>query len=233
MLFRRKRNPIRFVILFQGRSGSTMLKGHLMAHQAVHAFGEIFDAFPRTWPNQHGWLKKFYCDLQWTDRSHKVIGFTTKLSSIADPSKFKEFVEANNVRVIHLDRSNPVKLAVSVIRAKRLRELSGESNIKSDGERLGPIRISVDEFRRGLNRKKLYAELSDYVETLGVPKVHVYYEEFLEDEKQALEKIWDFLEVDNADTKTETLKNTPDDLTHAVSNLEELKAAFPELAQYF
>ena len=135
--------------------------------------------------------------------------------------------------MIHLDRANPVKLAISAIRARRQRESGLDSNIYTDKTRLGPVHITVEELRQGLFRKKRYEELKSFVQSLSVPSIHVLYEELLEELESTLGKIWEFLEVETVPTETVTRKSTPDDLSEAVSNLEELRAAFPEYEKFF
>jgi LPS sulfotransferase NodH len=231
--WRRSPEPTLYVILFQGRAGSTWLTEHMRDHPEIHAFAEEFDTFPQTWVNQKRWLRNFYIRLPRKDLSIRVLGFKTKLSSVADPIRFKEFLEQKQIKVIHLERTNPVKLAISIVRADRLRKKCGESNLYDRLQELGKIHISLEEFGQALSRNQRYQELRQFVSSVDAPKLRLEYEQMLNDEAGSLKQVWRFLGVGPAKTSATVQKNTPDELENAVLNLDELRAAFPELDAHF
>ena len=235
-LARRRRqpnDPTRFAILFQGRSGSSWLTAHLDAHPQINAFPECLDSFEHRRDYQRKWLDEFYYRLPNKNPAIRCLGFKTKLSSIVHPPDFKEFFEREQVKVIHLYRANPVHLAISIVRANRLRNATGRSNLYDASNRLGPVEISVDEFKSALGRSRKYQELQEFVDLLEVPKISIEYEELRNDFKNCLKRIHRFLGVVHVLTEADIWKNTPTDLSQAVSNLNELQAAFPALSDYF
>lgn len=232
--FFKRIEPVRYIILFQGRAGSTLLTENLANHPWIHAFEEVLDTFPQTWSNQRRWLKKFYVRLPIKDRSIRVIGFKAKYTSISNHEGFKDFIEKHQIKVIHLHRSNPVKLAISVIRAELLRKKTGRSNLYDEKDSLGKVKIPVEYFEHGLKRIKNYKALEEYVDTINTPKLSLTYEEFLSDLEGSMNRVYDFLPVRRTGlTNIEVKKNTPDNLYDAVENLDELREAFPELESFF
>ncbi|MEE2640792.1 MAG: sulfotransferase domain-containing protein [Planctomycetota bacterium] len=222
----------KYIILFQGRSGSTFLTEHMRSHPEIRAMYEEFSSLPKDWSAQLDWMSNFYYS---KPQSQKVttVGFKTKLTDIADLELFANFLEDNNIRVIHLFRRNLVKLIVSVIRADMLRAKCGNSNLYASRESLGKIAIDPGEFRKHKKRVRLYRELREYVESLNVEVCHVRYEHLLHNLQGSLGRIWRFLGVSPHRTEAQVLKNTPDRLEDAVENLDELRATFPEYDRFF
>jgi LPS sulfotransferase NodH len=227
----RRRAAIRYLVLFQGRAGSTHLKAHLRSHPQIHAEGEILDELPRDWSMQVSRMRALYQSRY--AYPTRCVGFKTKLSTVADVQQLAAFVTTQNVRIIHLHRDNPVKLAVSIVRAARLRELYGVWNRHLEGIHLGAFAISRDEFAAAIRRVGQYKRLADFVNTLTVPRLDISYENLLASERATIANVLDFLSVRDWPTRSRTYKNTPDRLADAVTNLRELREAFPEYDTYF
>lgn len=222
----------KYVILFQGRSGSTFLTEHMRSHPEIRAMYEEFSMFPKDWSQQLDWMTNFYYSKP-KKASVKVVGFKTKLTDIADLELFANFVEDNNIKVIHLFRRNLVKLIVSVIRAEALRKRVGDSNLYNPDNKLGKINIEPREFRRHKRRIRIYRQLREFVNELNVDVAHIHYEQLLKNLDGTLSRIWRFLGVSKHQTTAEVKKNTPDRLEDAVENLDELRATFPEYERFF
>ena len=230
-----REQPGKFIILFQGRAGSTMLIQILKKHPSIFAFFEAFDLFPATWANQKKWLKNYYEKLPLKNRDIRVLGFKSKFTSLSQPEKIKEYIEKQNIKIIHLTRANPVKLAVSVIRAHMLRERTGQSNLFDDNDRIGKTTISPERFQRALEmRTTAYQELNDFVKSIDAETLNVEYESLLENGADAVARIYEFLGVRNIGIPSLKIKkHTPDDLREVLENFDELREAFPELQQFF
>jgi len=234
-LNRRQRlpGPVLYVILFAGSAGSNLLTSHFKDHPHIQAFEEEFDKFPSTWANQKKWLRNFYVRLPKKDRSIQALGFNTKLTSISDTSRFREFLEQHQVRVIYLTRTNPVKMAVSDVLDRRRRERCGGSHVHEPSHDSCTTQISVEEFHEALKCEQRSAELDEYVSTLDVPKLRLEYEELQQDEAAALHRIWMFLGVGLIKMSAKLPKNNVDNLDEIVLNLDELRAAFPGYEEHF
>ena len=222
----------KYVILFQGRAGSTLLTEHMRSHPNISAQYEAFSTLPKEWSVQLDWMTNlFYAENR--GNPTQVIGFKTKLSDIADQDLFANFVQDNKIKVIHLFRKNLVKLIVSVIRADRLRKTSGDSNLYDQKNSLGKIHIDPTEFRKQKKRIRLYRELREYIDGMNVNVCRVRYEDLLYNLDRTLNRLWRYVGVKKHQTDAEVLKNTPDRLEDAVENLDELRASFPEYERFF
>ena len=222
----------KYIILFQGRAGSTYLTEHMRHHGQIRAMFEEFTTIPGDWDSQLDWMSNFFYSNSHGD-AIRAVGFKTKYTDIADLDLFTNFVQDNGIKVIHLFRRNLVKLIISVIRADELRRLHGDSNLYQAKKELGKIKVSPKEFRRHKKRIRHYKELRDFVDNLNVDICKVSYEQLLHNLDGSLKKIWRFLGVENQATQAEVMKNTPDRLEDAVENLDELKATFPEYERFF
>lgn len=222
----------KYVILFQGRAGSTFLTEHMRSHPEIRALYEEFCDVPNDWDAQLDWMTNFYYSKPQNDRV-KVVGFKTKYTDIADLDLFANFVQDNGIKVIHLFRRNLVKLIVSVIRADELRRRHGNSNLYHPEKKIGRIHVDPREFKKHKKRIRIYRELKDYVDGLNVDVCRVNYEQLLHNLPGTLNRIWRFLGVSRHETEAEVMKNTPDRLEDAVANLDELRASFPEYERFF
>lgn len=222
----------KYIILFQGRAGSTYLTEHMRAHQQIRAMYEEFTTIPHDWDSQLDWMTNFFYSDNFGENI-KAAGFKTKYTDIADLDLFANFVQDNNIKVIHLYRRNLVKLIISVIRADELRRLHGDSNLYQSKKELGKIKINPSDFRKHKKRIRYYRELRDYVENLNLNVCRVSYEQLLHNLDGSLKRIWRFLGVSNQETQADVMKNTPDRLEDAVENLDELRATFPEYERFF
>ena len=224
----------RFLILFEGRSGSTHLISHLRSHSQVVAKGEIFAVVRQTkeWSIQRQIMSELY--EQRRRRRIRAVGFKTKCRDIADQPAMQRYIARHNISVMHLYRRNPVKWVVSNIRAEALYKRNHKWNIRGDAEPLEAFSISPEEFFTQLKMyERVFSNLSGFVENLKVEKLELAYEDLLADETDSLNRVFMFIGVAPEKTESNVKKNTSDDLSHAVSNLSELQAAFPALADHF
>lgn len=220
--------PVGFVILFEGRCGSTHLTRLLDAHPRIRARPEMLSRIK----NNGGGPKK---QLRWArrhlvpppDGSVDAIGFKTKLRDVIDVPGFASVLMGCNARVIHLERENLVKLAVSSINAGRLAKATNRYNLFDEADRLPPLHIDIDEFIWNLEQRGAWQEdLRQFLSRLDQPSLRVSYESLLRDESAVLEQVFAFLGVDPFPVSSDVLKNTSDNLRDAITNFEELRTHF-------
>jgi LPS sulfotransferase NodH len=218
------RNPVRFVILFMGRSGSTYLVDALASHPEVCAQWE-------------GLLGKKDADAQ-LQRARKfftqspnggclAVGFKTKLSRVKDREGFAKLLGEMGARIILLQRRNIVKHVVSWINSERIHDSTGYWNLWNEENRLPPATIDVAKFDRRLEQvEKGKRALESYAENMELPTLWLYYEDLLVDRRATLERVFSFLGVRFEPVQGGTIKNTSDDLREALSNFDELRSHY-------
>jgi hypothetical protein len=244
-----------FIVIFEGRAGSTYLMDVLNHHPEITARDEILDrAYRVLHPRekltgvqklytiarrfQRGKLaewqlkraKSLYRD---RPRKSRVVGFKTKLRYVVDPLGMKELLETSRIKTIVMDRNNFVQKAVAHIYGQRLytntKYKYGERawNLFDESDRLGPQRIEVEEFDRMLCRVvALHQRLHAYADSLRVPKLNLEYAELLRDKNGWFRSVFDFLGVEPCQLESRVLQNEPDDLRKALANFEELRAHY-------
>jgi LPS sulfotransferase NodH len=248
--------PVKFVILFQGRTGSTFLVDALRRHPEVDADGEILQNEAqelRGWkthenPYRRAWRtgKLAYrgtpvesqlrrTEQRWRDArpGAMAVGFKTKIRDLLDIESFKDLLEREGARVIMMERDNLVKQAVSRVRSMDLWRNTkassghGDWNLMSEKDRLGESEIPFAEFDRMLQLVTYdKAVLQASVDYLDVPKIRMEYADLLRDRDAWLGRVFDFLGVRHVDLESGVLKNTSDDLSESVSNFAELRARY-------
>jgi LPS sulfotransferase NodH len=218
----------RFVILFVERSGSTYLATLLDAHPDVLARREEFAHLLQKGKGgveQLAWAREFYSPPLFGDR--KALGFKTKLVDILDKPGFAQLLKENGCRVVQLQRRNHVKAAISTLNAKRLHEVSGNWNLLNETDRMPAFPVNLEEFERLLQERLEWdRELEDYVESLKLPSLPLYYEDMLINEDEFIRRVFEFMGVRYLAIKGKTLKNTQDNLRDAIVNFDELRRKY-------
>ena len=224
-----------FVLLFQGRTGSSYLTQCLDAHPSVRMLPEVFGdmGFKTPIEEREGRAAE---QLQWLDRFFSepvgpgllARGFKTKMTDVLDVRGFTERLRARKVHVLHMTRRNLVKLAVSELNAARLHRERGVWNLEPGQEALPPFRVDPEAFDEMLRRKERFEGLlADYVRNeLALPTLSLAYEDLLRDREAVLDRIWGFLGVPGARTEGSLRKNTSDDLRRVLLNFDDLRARY-------
>jgi hypothetical protein len=216
----------RFVLLFQGRTGSTYLLEACNRHPRVRFYGE-----------ELAWLNKEGTDAQllWARGAltpplmgrSLAIGFKTKLVDVIDPEAFAELLQEVRAKVIHMFRRNLVKAVVSEINASRLAKSTGRWNLWRGTNRPKPVPIDLGEFEFRLRRReRREAGLEHYVAGLQLPTLRLPYEDLLVNQGASLGRLFTFLRVFPAPVHGSTLKITSDDLRTAVPNFDEIRGRY-------
>ena len=230
------KTPTRFVILFEGRSGSTYLIEALNSHSRIRAEKELLAAIRNRLEagqtdvqDQLDCIERLYRP---GDHDYDVIGFKTKMKDIQDPEGLAGVLRDNGVRVILLRRRNRIKLVVSLLNAMRLNEATGDWNLYREADRQAKLKLEPGLFKEWLEAsEKAGLELSNYARSLDLPLLELHYEDILLDNQGAFQRVCDFLGTACEPLEGRTKKNTSDDLREALENFGELKAMF-EGTQY-
>jgi hypothetical protein len=231
----------RFVLLFEGRSGSSWVTEILEGHLEVAVDFEPLAAFPG---GVQGKLKER--DLAAAARltSEQVdaarasltrvggnpvaaAGFNTKLSDVLDLPAFGSLLRETRAQIILLMRRNLVKQTVSLFRAERLAEATGEWNLYDEADCPPAFAINPGLFDEWLRTTSAERErLRQFAIGLELPMLCVYYEDLLSDRERALDLIFSFLGVEYNGANGRARKNTSADLREAVTNFDELRSRY-------
>ena len=226
VFFRSQITP--YIILFIERDGSTYLTSLLMSHPHIHAIYERFAVLRKKGASaqeQLDWASNFY-NIPLLSRK-AALGFKTKLVDVLNLEGFTDLLTRKNIRVIQMQRRNRVKAVISRINAARLHEISGKWNLYNETNRLPPIEVDLDQFDLYLKEREVADnQLNGYVDQLNLPKHKIIYEDLLVDKDNTLREIMDFLNVKHVPLQAKTLKNTKDNLSEAVLNLDELRQRY-------
>lgn len=213
-----------FVVLFQGRAGSTFLIEALGSHPNIIARGESLIALREGGAEaQNEWTREFFT----RERSEScgAIGFKTKLVDVVNPTSFASVLEEAGCRIVHLHRANVVKQAISWIRADVLFARTADWNVYDRAQKLPPTSIPMHEFLGRFEVLERGAhELEQYVHALRLPVCTVSYEQLLVEPEQEFRRLLPFLGVLDRPLRSTCLKNTEDDLRRVVTNFAELRA---------
>ena len=152
----------KFVILFIGRCGGTLVSSSLNLHPDILCLGE-FLASIETWKGQKRFLEYLHsedCVNHLKDvitkeqfdkyiagaRIVKASGLNTKFESVADKRRFEKYLFDNDVTIVYLRRENMIKQALSVVNAQYIRERYNMFNISDENLRQVGVTVDLDEF---------------------------------------------------------------------------------------
>lgn len=218
----------KFIMLISGRSGSSYLRTLINQDERTLMLGEMLTGKNKS--EQQNMIQNFFLD-QVDNKKRVVIGFKTKLGDIIDQDFFFQQLQIHKPIMIINRRKNFVKQAISRARMLILLDQTtqkygqGHHSPKHQSDIVGKINVDVDWVYRFTQdfatRDQQLANLSHkapWAET-------IFYEDFAHDPQIAITKLSQILglELKVADFNT-TLKNTPADLTKAITNFAELEA---------
>jgi len=238
---------VNYVILFQGRAGSSYLIDALGQQPDVTADGEWLawleqehqdredplSRLRRTWTRlvegcpasrQAAWVRAFFGADRATTRA---AGFKTKVRDIRNPEPVRVLLEEADIRVIVMHRRNVIKQVVSRLNARRLHERTAAWNLRRENDRPDSFSMTPTDFAFEL-RRVIFDQrmLTAFADLLDAPRLELEYADLLRDREAWLASIFDFLDVDHLPIEDQVLKNTDDDLSRALENFDELRAAY-------
>ena len=219
-------SPTLFIVLMTGRTGSTLLVEALDSHPGIRARGEIHKHnHAKSTRRQLTRIRRHFAS---TTRSVDADGFKLKLKDIGDEAGLAKLLGELDIHVIHLQRRNRVKHAVSLFNAVRLFKATQNWNLYSEEDQSGPFSIDPAAFEARIQKvEREGRNLTRYVATLDRPTFVVAYEDLLTRRDETLDNVFEFSwSAGAAREKRRRLKNTPDDLRLIVENFDELREAY-------
>lgn len=230
----------RFMTLFEGRTGSSLLGGLLNQNPSIICLGEELAHLRKDgWSAQKEWLDQLYFNTE-NFQDHRIkdgasaVGCKIKLRDISDPEQLLKYIEANDIKIVHMRRDNFIKQVVSSIRAMDLHKETGNYNLSAKQKDLRPDAYPIPI--RKFNATLLWLldfvhKLDVYIATLKQPPYLLSYEELNNDMLGEVHKLCAVLNAEPHDFVTNLIKVTSDDLREAVSNHDDL-ARFYSGTQY-
>lgn len=240
--------PEKFIILSGGRSGSTYLQQLLDSHPTVTCYDEIFNVtnaqshsfgtfckkqFPITsWMFLRGKISKWpfnfplrflfqqYIKFLFQEKQNPAVGFKLTYDQLLHYNAIESWLKTNSVSVIHLQRKNPLKAAISLLKAKASGIYTVTSNDNPQNKKIN-IRPSeiLDELKRQINEKLKCEEIIQNKRTITI-----YYEDLFGKQSETIQTVAAFLKIDNNSfTKPDIAKTNPQNLTDVLENYEEVK----------
>lgn len=204
-----------FVILFPGRTGSSWLVSALEGHPRIDVRGEILVGLDAA--RQRRLIEE---RLGTGSPTTRVRGFKTKLKDVADLDGLRATI-GDRVRVVHMQRRDLLRLAISTVNARRLHRSTGRWN-RSDGVReLPPLEIDVGVMIETIDACAAAVErLGTFVASLAAPVLEVDYAEVLESPSELLQRVQRHVGVEPRSLRSAVLKNTGTDLHTAIANFD-------------
>jgi hypothetical protein len=214
-------NPLSFVILCLGRTGSTHLVSLLDSHPEIRCFGELF-------PHERGTLDPEYAPYWQGDPLEYVIGLTAQVSEPAVGFKLPmgsiqahrdalRLLEPEDLRIVRLSRLNLLSLFVS----RRLLATTRDSESRGD---YGGATVALDPkqciamFKRTEDHERYLDELA-----ADKPVFRITYEELAVGER--FTEIQRFLEVEPVSLKSDHRRTRQRSLSETIENWPEVEGA--------
>ena len=211
----------RFVVFAQGRSGSTLLTELLNSHPQVYCADEIL-----TWKRRDPVRYASACSV-----GHRVdtYGFKVKIyqlkdaQGMEDPGAFLRRLHEQNWRIVHLQRRNVLRQALSSMVAEQ-RRIYHEPAGSNDSL---PVRVdAVELLRRSDERTRFCVEEARALAAL--PHLRLTYETDLlraDDHARSAGAVFRFLGLSEVPVTTRTRKIGDKSLSQLLDNAEEVEVA--------
>lgn len=209
----------KFLILFTGRSGGTLLQRSLNNHPNIICDGEILQE--KTIGEQLDTLNWMYS--RFSDEI-QAVGLKTKLLEVRARHypAFLNYLNSNHVKVIHLYRENPLKHALSHYIGNRLYDKTKAWEIYDLKDRITPVPVDWEEFCRALYYVQEFERRNFWFVQHLRSKIQISYEQWTENKESILKLLQEWLEIPYREGILEPMeKVTPDNLREAISNYDE------------
>jgi len=225
----------RFLVIFEGRTGSSHLLSMLKGHPSIVLLPEeLAERQAAGWASQASWIADCYAhrlDMPLAKRglAKLSIGFKTKLRDIVDPDAFATMMRGYRPLVVRMLRRNRVKQAVSWIRAEALAATAGRFNVDRRAPELAlpPFPIAPHSLAERLTELEVReARLTSFLQALALPHCSLAYEDLLADRDGTVARFCRRLGQPAITPFVYHRKHTSDLLREALPNWQELRVAF-------
>jgi hypothetical protein len=237
----------RFVVIFEGRNGSSQLVSMLNSHEMALCYPEILvgqaaptqlalidlvaadgDVVPL---NPYAATDQYYPGgfaLKWQNRPYEATGFKTKVTDMLNAPAIMAALRRHGFRLVYLYRENILKSVVSHLNSMKLKEnFGGISNAVSADQVRGRILIDLDRFDHFLERRRLSESLHRwFVEHFTGDRLRISYEAMQAPDGEVERVLLDFLGLSHQAMHGTFHKNTPARLSEAVINYDEFRARY-------
>jgi LPS sulfotransferase NodH len=221
----------KFIILGRSRVGSNLLISYLNSHPNIFANGEFFgncvsgNILKYRWNNPNDYLHN-YCFKNY-NKNIKAVGFKIFYYHPVkgEPKTIWSLLgDMKDLKVIHLKRNN-------ILRTHLSKEIASKTDkwIKT-----GSNDIAIDEKATKLSKEeclKVFEETTKWQKDFDElfkdhQKIDIYYENILNDNRNELKRVQQFLDLKVYDLKTALIKQNPEPLNKLIANYSELKQQF-------
>lgn len=162
-------------------------------------------------------------------RTEIACGFKLKfpMQSLVYPELVERLKKIPDLKLIELVRENALKQAISLQNVNRIKHLEASRSCNiTESVKLEPLHLDVAQTIQDANFFLRSRERFREFSSMFANVLPIHYEELLDNQERTLIRILDFLEVDtDFDLNSQFKKTTPDKLSEAVRNYDELKAA--------
>lgn len=205
-----KKTRSTFIILMNGRCGSSLLVSYLNQIPHLLCYPEILHILPAN--KQQDVLYAFlngkevdllgnseigYSGIYRKDKDADQLvsaGFKVKWGDLAVMDKFLSLCRANGIKLLYLTRTNIFKSALSRYQALKFYEEYGDYNKTSEDQKLAPIHIDIAEFEKLLAQEEyFYHALNDIVVSYGVTVPGLTYEQLVAEPAESINLFLEYL----------------------------------------
>jgi LPS sulfotransferase NodH len=240
----------KFIILTSGRAGSTFLQQLLNSDPAIECYDEVFNVtntnrhsfysfcqtrypnisyfflrekFSRlSWNFPLAWLFQQYLKFIYEENRADKIGFKLIYHQFLHYHPLVSWISENPVPIIHLQRKNLLKAAVSHIKARSTGIYTSTSASLEKHQKINISPAVVLHELRSLSEDKIKCESLIH----NNPTITIYYEDLFENLSLTIQQLKDFLKIENiAFQKPDIIKTNPEKISESIENYEEIKRA--------
>jgi LPS sulfotransferase NodH len=238
----------KFIILTSGRSGSTYLQQLLNSNPVIKCFDEIFnvtnkskDSFYSFCYAHHPKISYFFLRgklsglswnlpliylfqqyLKWLDEDSrsKKTGFKLIYHQLLHYHPLATWVSENAIPIIHLQRKNILKAAISHIKARSTGIYTVTSTSSEWHQKIIMNPHAILNELYSLSEEKLNCQALIH----NNPVLTIYYEDLFGNLPLTIRQLIDFLQIENISfQKPDIVKTNPERISEIVQNFEEIK----------
>lgn len=213
---------IKFILFFQNRSGSNLLRSLFNSHPDILCDREIFA------PQQVGKIHFPYAYLngRCAHCKQQAYGFKVSIKHLArvqniESKKFLANLSYLNWKIIYLQRQNQLRQAISMQIARIRKRWEDKVVNPLSGEK---FQLDCQILNQDLNR--IERDLISESRSLeGIPHKTILYERDLLDSEQhqaTMDEAFDYLGISRTPVKSDVFRTTSDKMSDFISNYEEV-----------